>query len=136
MKICSKCKIEKSLSEFRLRGKTYQGWCKPCAKEYDKGWHKVNKEKRNKDKLLRRSERALTIRQKLDDLKKGPCKDCGRSYIPFAMDFDHLEDKFKDISCMRTGCYSFKTILKEVAKCDLLCATCHRIRTYNRNNRV
>lgn len=44
-KICSKCLISKSLSEFR-KNKVYRGehtcWCKPCEKQYQAEFFKKN----------------------------------------------------------------------------------------------
>ena len=72
-------------------------------------------------------------KQKLDTLKSEPCMDCGNSYPPFAMDFDHiLERGPKVFAISRADNYTWQNVLDEIAKCDLVCATCHRIRTYNR----
>jgi hypothetical protein len=64
-------------------------------------------------------------------LKDRPCKDCGVRYPPFVMDFDHVAErgqKWKNVSQI----LSPKSVKKEVAKCDLVCANCHRFRTHNR----
>lgn len=66
---------------------------------------------------------------KIRDLKIGrPCTDCGNVFPPECMDFDHVRGKkFRKLSAM---CYySDAILLKEVAKCELVCANCHRIRT-------
>lgn len=47
-KICSKCKIEKSITEFRKRtGRKsgYASWCKECSDKSIKLWRENNKEK-------------------------------------------------------------------------------------------
>ena len=45
-KICSKCKLEKNLSEFRKgRGKSNRkNYCKPCDDTYNKALYEKNKE--------------------------------------------------------------------------------------------
>lgn len=48
------------------------------------------------------------------------------------MDFDHLSDKDLAISHMRSRGMSRANILAEMAKCELVCANCHRIRTQQR----
>jgi len=50
------------------------------------------------------------------------------------MDFDHLpgEDKVKYISKMVARSWSLAKIDAEIAKCELVCANCHRIRTARR----
>jgi hypothetical protein len=50
------------------------------------------------------------------------------------MDFDHLGDKIAEVSLM-VPTYGTKSLLAEVAKCDVVCANCHRIRTYERLKR-
>lgn len=60
--------------------------------------------------------------------KTGPCADCGIVYPHYVMDFDHRGDKRRIISNMTR--YSLESIKAEIAKCDLVCANCHRIRTF------
>lgn len=49
------------------------------------------------------------------------------------MDFDHRpgEGKVANVGTMRLK-VSEATIRKEIAKCDLVCANCHRERTHQR----
>lgn len=62
-------------------------------------------------------------------LKADPCTDCGRSYPAVAMDFDHVRgEKVAGISQM--WCWNHEKVLVELAKCDLVCANCHRVRTH------
>lgn len=63
------------------------------------------------------------------------CADCGFAN-PKALEFDHLGDKEFDISdAVRRG-LSWSRIESEIAKCDVVCANCHRIRTHDRANWV
>ena len=57
--------------------------------------------------------------------------DCGIKYPPYVMDFDHLGDKEFVIS-KGVSMHSPIKLLKEIAKCDVVCSNCHRLRTYNR----
>lgn len=59
------------------------------------------------------------------------CADCGEDN-PIVLDFDHLHDKKYNISRMVHEGFSWKAIQKEIDKCDVVCANCHRIRTYER----
>ena len=69
----------------------------------------------------------------LDDLRRVPCADCGRRYEPCAMDFDHREGASKVSGVTRMiGRFGTARKLAEVAKCDIVCANCHRARTYVR----
>jgi N-glycosylase/DNA lyase len=80
------------------------------------------------------AERFRKSRAFVNSLKTEPCMDCGGTFPPYVMDFDHRPDteKVSDLAHM-TG-RSSKRILEEISKCDLVCANCHRIRTYNRNH--
>lgn len=65
----------------------------------------------------------------LKGLKTGPCVDCGGLFPPECMDFDHRADKAFTIS--KTPVPADR-LMAEVAKCDLVCANCHRLRTFDR----
>lgn len=59
------------------------------------------------------------------------CADCGYNENPVALDFDHVRGvKLKPVSQMMS--HGLEDILREIDKCDVVCANCHRIRTYNR----
>jgi hypothetical protein len=50
---------------------------------------------------------------------------------PVVLEFDHLRDKLFDIG-QSLPYRNWQTILDEIAKCDVLCANCHRRRTAKR----
>lgn len=61
------------------------------------------------------------------------CADCGlKSPYPEVYDFDHRPGvvKVEKISMMYAG--PMWRLVAEIAKCDVLCACCHRIRTVDR----
>ena len=70
------------------------------------------------------------------DLKeKTPCADCGKIYHYSQMDFDHIDGKKKhNIARYANSAVSIKTIKDEIAKCEVVCANCHRYRTWSRQN--
>jgi hypothetical protein len=71
-------------------------------------------------------------KKKLAQIKeKSGCADCGNKN-PIVLDFDHLKDKKYNISRMIHDGFSWKAILKEIEKCEVVCANCHRIRTHFR----
>lgn len=67
----------------------------------------------------------------LEFLSQQSCKDCGEK-DPIVLEFDHRvpNNKFKQVSRMLSGHYSWETILKEINKCDIRCANCHRRKTH------
>lgn len=81
------------------------------------------------------AKKQVEKREFIAELKSHPCHDCGGKFHACAMDFDHLEgeSKIDSISTlMRNMRVTLKRLKEEVAKCELVCANCHRVRTYNR----
>ncbi|MFJ1700352.1 hypothetical protein ACIOHC_35775 [Streptomyces sp. NPDC088252] len=69
-------------------------------------------------------------------VRKG-CVDCGYNNHPAALEFDHLPEFVKKFNIMeKVGSYSMKKIWEEIAKCDVVCANCHAVRTNERRARV
>jgi hypothetical protein len=58
-----------------------------------------------------------------------PCKDCKQAFPAEVMEYDHVgPDKSANVSMLVNQASPAK-VLAEIAKCDLVCANCHRIRT-------
>ena len=73
-------------------------------------------------------------------LKSVPCVDCIRSgrdgiWPIECMDFDHRDDETK-VAKVSSLTRDLDRFLVEVAKCDVICACCHRIRTKQRGTSV
>lgn len=68
----------------------------------------------------------------VDSYKAAGCADCKTVYPSYVMDFDHLEDSVKvnDVAGMRG--WSLRRVEEEIAKCEVVCANCHRRRTHQR----
>jgi len=66
--------------------------------------------------------------------KPKPCKDCGRTYLHFQMQFDHLESESKVINLSKASRKRWRQsrIKSEIEKCELVCIGCHRLRTHSR----
>lgn len=113
MKKCSVCDST---------GNKFPKWgtkCQPCQNQagYEQ---KANKFAENR-KYIERS-------------KDVPCADCGLWYPTYVMDFDHLPQhkKLFNISDHQRKNLSIQQLMDEVAKCEVVCANCHRIRTFSR----
>ena len=59
-----------------------------------------------------------------------PCLDCDEA-DPLVLEFDHRGDKAFDIG-QALPYRAWEAILEEIAKCDVVCANCHRRRTARR----
>ncbi len=82
------------------------------------------------DYARRRDEHRARRRDWLDEQKSESCLDCGVAFPPCVMDFDHREGEEKLFNIGASGGIALAVVKKEIAKCDLVCANCHRIRTY------
>lgn len=82
----------------------------------------------------RRIDGRNKIRKFLHEYKSGKkCVDCGEDYPYWMLEFDHLRDKSFTISQFRLKTIDLNIIKEEIAKCDIVCANCHRNRTFNRS---
>ena len=99
----------------------FQRW---YAKNHDKVAARV---RRNKEVAVRRAQEMV------DRMKDKPCADCGRKFHPVAMDFDHVRGrKVKAVARMVCDGFGLAKIKAEIAKCEVVCAVCHRLRTHLR----
>ena len=81
--------------------------------------------------MTNRRKSWLKLKRIKKKLKSKPCMDCSKKYPHYVMDFDHRKPTQKkfDVSDLRCG---IKRLLAEIAKCDLVCANCHRERSHKR----
>lgn len=62
-----------------------------------------------------------------------PCTDCNAFYPYYVMQFDHTgSDKESNVSDMANRSLSLARTKNEIAKCELVCANCHAVRTWER----
>lgn len=68
----------------------------------------------------------------LRELRRVPCAGCGGTFEPYQMDFDHREpgEKSFNVTAGRAMLMPRDRLLEEIAKCDIVCANCHALRTY------
>ena len=73
----------------------------------------------------------------LDQLRSVPCSDRGGRFAQCSMDFDHRDPSTKGMRVTAmVGRAGIRRILAEVAKCDIVCANCHRLRTFERRSKT
>jgi hypothetical protein len=66
------------------------------------------------------------------DAKRKPCMDCGNVFIPDVLEFDHREPHLKEFTISKAKGEKLSRLQAEIAKCDLVCANCHRVRESRR----
>src|SRR6266480_3613591 len=84
-KRCGRCGEVKPLAQFHRRKAGYQAWCKSCRQSYDARYHRANKATR----LEQKRELELRWDAWYTSLKQYRCVDCGGTFHPAAMQFDH-----------------------------------------------
>ena len=119
-KQCPRCAVYQPLAQYHKSSRragwaasdgTYrQSYCRACQRA---------------DR--RRQQRSRN--EKLAAIKSSHgCADCGFNGHPAALDFHHASgDKDFQIGG-NAASHSWATVLREAAKCVVLCANCHRIR--------
>ena len=132
-KKCNICKKEKELKDFNYykNRSGRQSTCRSCENNRSKKWYIRNKN----HKVSKTREWKNKIKAIMSEYKKTlKCKDCGFSTLIYTdvMEFDHLDNKKHTISTMVSTGLSWENIMKEIKKCDSVCANCHRIRTQKR----
>jgi 5-methylcytosine-specific restriction endonuclease McrA len=139
MKKCCSCGELKPEEEFHWRAKALgirRGYCRSCQAIKHRKWYKNNAET-VKDRSRKRNERSRKAARKYayNYLKKHPCVICGETNTA-ALDFHHIEpaSKTRPIPHMISGGYSLDAIKAEIAKCQILCANCHRKQTAKDQN--
>lgn len=141
-KKCSKCEQEKFLVDFHKRADRPLGvtsHCKECEKARAKDRKSYNKAaaaksyQKHKQKVCAKSRLVGDEKmKKIEELKSQPCTDCGNTFPTVCMDFDHKEGETKSFNLSRARWKRWEEIEEELAKCELVCSNCHRVRTLNR----
>lgn len=135
-KKCVTCHETKQVEMFSKHAKSKRGdglqdRCKACVKAY----YDANKEKHKARTSKNSRDRRIKMRPIYQEMKNKPCVDCGIQYPPYVMDFDHIgTDKIENVSKLMNSGISQAKVLLEIAKCELVCANCHRIRTWERSH--
>lgn len=119
---CTACLEVKPLTAFSMRSRNGKpsrprSTCRECNADYIREYGRERRE------FIRnyKAERG--------------CADCGYNKDARALEFDHLPGMVKlfDVSAMRFR-GSWQQLHEEIAKCEVVCANCHRIRTDERND--
>ena len=73
------------------------------------------------------SKRRKKLKEMAVALKGGKCQVCGYNKYVGALDFHHIDESTKEFDLSTRGLTrSWERIKKELEKCVLVCANCHR----------
>lgn len=134
LKTCTKCNEPKDPNEFNDKTPTRkQSWCKSCMSEYHSTRY-LSHPTYKRDMLLCRKKHIEEARLfVINYLSTHPCVDCGEPDI-IVLEFDHRGDKLRNLSRMVNNGNSLKTLQREIDKCVVRCANCHRRATAKQFN--
>jgi len=135
MRVCSKCKKPKPLSEFYKHSATkYRSDCKGCHRDRMQAKSQQHYQSNKDYYRARNRKRAREIMAFIRGYKQDnpTCSDCGEDHPWWRLDFDHLGEKTADVSRAGSRGWSIKRVMAEIAKCELVCSNCHRDRTHFR----
>lgn len=129
MKRCGRCDQTLEDTAFHRAGAGLQDWCKTCKSDYARDYYVRRREERvayNASQRKRAAEWYLS-------LKAGrPCMDCRGVFHPAAMQWDHPPGVVKVANVAELYRGRRARVLEEIAKCELVCANCHAVRTHER----
>lgn len=134
-KDCLGCNQTFPITSFRWSNESEGrrvGRCSECDVAF-----RAKKYSENPEQFLNNKKRTQgRLKLMLNQLKADPCMDCGGKFPPYVMDFDHRDPSTK-ICKVSSLVYSSseQLLMAEIAKCDLVCANCHRIRTHKNTDR-
>lgn len=123
---CHRCKVEQPIDQFYVEsearisarnGKNHRMPCRGCARRYQ-------------------AEKRAPRQAYVDKVKtESGCMDCGlRPKFLQVLEFDHRPDEMKLFHISdRMASGTMEDLIAEIAKCDVVCANCHRVRTVIKN---
>lgn len=141
MKRCTKCGQELPVDDFPLRRKgeeARQPYCRTCKAVMQRNWYLKNRDVHRANVARTGREVRARIRARnqalVRELKAQPCSMCGGCFPVEVMDFDHQRGtKMANVSALMNR--STAVLRAEIAKCEVICAVCHRIRTMQSRSR-
>lgn len=136
---CWKCKTDKEEDEFNWENKKLgkrKRICRSCMKVYHQHWYRKSYKHSDSRKrsISQQGEKIKRARYYVTNyLRTHPCVNCGDKRLP-VLDFDHIiktekYNRYTRISFLVKRGYSIHRIDEEIAKCQVLCANCHRMKT-------
>ena len=134
MQTCTRCGQTKGAEEFGFKNKAVgrrHRKCKVCMAAYGREHCARNREAYISRNVTNMRVRRRSLKERVwDYVANQAYVDCGER-DPLVLDFDHVDPKNKrvEIYWLAHGTFAWSTILDEIAKCEVRCANCHRLRT-------
>ena len=90
------------------------------------------KKRRNYERVKNRIQR---LKEMAVEYLGGKCIKCGYNKCIWALDFHHRDPNEKEFAIGKYFSRSWNNLKRELNKCDLLCANCHRETHFNEENK-
>ena len=138
MRVCSRCKkvLDDIDFNWKIKGISRAYNCRKCSQEYIKSHYERNRKYYlEKAERNRKKNRQACFEYLKTYLSQHPCVDCGEKDI-IVLEFDHKEWKKKraNVGDLLANNATPNKLAREVAKCEIRCANCHRRKTMRENN--
>lgn len=127
MKTCTRCKLVKGLTEFSKRKTMKDGLqlqCKVCCREQAKAFYNKNPTPYKERAKVQRDKVSAYLMAFADKIKQERGCACCPERTLCVLDFHH--HKARGIPVTRAANHSYKMFEREINKCVVLCANCHR----------
>ena len=109
--------------------------CRPCRSAYGREHYLANRQRYIDGEARRKRARAeKRTRYLIEFFGTHPCSDCGET-DPVVLECDHLREKRFEVT-NQFASRNWQEILHEMAKCEVVCANCHRRRTARRRGSI
>ena len=134
---CARCRRTRPLRDFLLRrkdGTVRFSHCRDCKASYQRQWYERNRARHIANVAVIKKKLRAEHRRIVVAAKSRPCADCGFRYPPHVMDFDHVRGTKRWEIGRAKGAVTTAALREEIAKCDVVCANCHRVRTHQRRS--
>lgn len=125
---CSRCGRTLPETDFGRHGTGRQWWCRACFRDYYAERRSHHRARGNALKARRVAEAQAYV---LGVLRARACADCG-VVDPVLLEFDHVGDKRADVATLVRRGVRLPVLAEEIARCEVVCANCHRRRTARR----
>jgi hypothetical protein len=135
-KVCTRCKEAKPVVSFSFKNKakeTRRSICSECVRPMTRAHYASNPAPYKARAIAHNKQVRDECRRRVyEHLSRHPCVDCGEG-DPDVLEFDHVRgEKVNNVTTLFRTNRSWAMVEREIAKCEVCCANCHRRRTAKR----
>jgi len=124
--------MKEKILELRAEGKTYNEIASILGCSKGSIAYHCGTGQKEKWMQRQRDRRGKAMRYVQEYKQSHGCLDCGENYPYWILELDHTRgQKVANLSIMVKQ-NTLEQVIEELAKCDVVCANCHRNRTWQR----